>query len=86
MVLKLPGADAAVSFYTWRSPARSGLISELKQFGNLYYVNQPGTDHAIYAGLLAGEAILTGDRTRFDQRTDPEFNLFEAPPRYAPSS
>jgi hypothetical protein len=70
LVLKLPGADAAVRLQSWQTEARSRLVAELQRFTNLYYVNQPGTDHATYAGLEAAETILSGGRALFDQRTD----------------
>ncbi len=70
LVLRLPGADAAVSLKNWQSDLRSRLLAQLRRFINLYYVNQPGTDHATFAGLEAAEAIFSGDRTLFDKRTD----------------
>lgn len=78
LVLKLPGADAAVNLRAWQSETRSRLLAELRRFENLYDVNQPGTDHATYAGLEAAEAILSDDRTRFDQRTDLDLRIAES--------
>ncbi len=75
LVLKLPAADAAVSLKSWQSTSRFRLAAQLRRFANLYCVNQPGTDHATYAGLEAAEAILCGDRTLFDQRTDLDLKI-----------
>ena len=71
IVLKLPGADAATSFRDWATPTRLRLLEELKPFEELYHVNRPGTDVATFAGMKAVEAILSGDRTKFDLLTDP---------------
>ncbi|MGH8068325.1 MAG: NAD(P)-binding protein [Candidatus Entotheonellia bacterium] len=76
LVLKLPGGDAAVHPRDWLSQTRSHLLAELNQFYNLYYVNRAGTDLATYAGLEAATAILSGDRSRFDQQADPTFSAW----------
>lgn len=68
MVVKLPGADAAVALQAWQTRARWDMTAEIAGLANLYQVNQPGTDHATFAGLLAAEAILSGRRGRFDQQ------------------
>ncbi|MCI0540293.1 MAG: FAD-dependent oxidoreductase [Verrucomicrobiales bacterium] len=71
VVLRFPGADASQNRDNWMSEKRLKLLAELEQFKNLYYVNRTETDIATLAGLEAGEAILSGDRTRFDRRIDP---------------
>ncbi len=71
LVLRLPGADASQNRDNWMSPERLKLLAELEQFKNLYYVNRTETDIATLAGMEAAEAILSGDRTRFDRRIDP---------------
>ena len=71
LVLRLPGADASQNRDNWMSPSRLKLLAELEQFKNLYYVNRTETDIATLAGIEAAEAILSGDRTRFDRRVDP---------------
>lgn len=71
LVLRLPGADASQNRDNWMSKSRLGLLAELEQFQNLYYVNRTETDIATLAGMEAAEAILSGDRTHFDRRMDP---------------
>jgi protoporphyrinogen oxidase len=71
MVLRFPGADASQNRDNWMSKSRLKLLAELEQFKNLYYVNRTETDIATLAGMEAGEAILSGDRTHFDRRVDP---------------
>ena len=71
LVLRLPGADASQNRDNWMSPSRLKLLAELEQFKNLYYVNRTETDIATLAGLEAADAILSGDRSRFDRRVDP---------------
>lgn len=71
LVLRLPGADASQNRDNWMSPSRLKLLAELEQFKNLYYVNRTETDIATLAGMDAAEAILSGDRSHFDQRVDP---------------
>lgn len=71
LVLRFPGADASQNRDNWMSKSRLKLLAELEQFKNLYYVNRTETDIATLAGMEAGEAILSGDRTHFDRRMDP---------------
>ncbi|MGH8883799.1 MAG: FAD-dependent oxidoreductase [Egibacteraceae bacterium] len=70
-LLKLAGADASTSWREWQDEARSRLLTEIQGFENLYFVNRPGADHASHAGLEAANAILCGDRTKFDELTSP---------------
>jgi hypothetical protein len=53
------------------SKERVRLLRDLSRFENLYFVNRTETDIATLAGMEAAEAILSGDRTNFDQRVDP---------------
>jgi protoporphyrinogen oxidase len=71
LVVKLPGADPATSWRDWQNEARRGLLADVRQFENLYFVNRAGTDKATHAGLEAAGAILSGDRAGFDELTGP---------------
>jgi protoporphyrinogen oxidase len=70
-VLRLPGADAAVHSTAWKTSEQQFLLSFVNRFENLYYVNRAGIDNAMYAGIEAAGAILSGDRTSFLELTDP---------------
>jgi protoporphyrinogen oxidase len=70
-VLRLPGADASQNRDNWMSKERVQLLAEFAGFKNLYYVNRTETDLATLAGIEAGEAILSGDRTEFDLHVNP---------------
>jgi protoporphyrinogen oxidase len=71
LLLKFPGADASQNRHNWITSMRLGLINEIKPFGNLYHVARTDLDIATLAGIEAAEAILSGDRTAFDQHFDP---------------
>lgn len=71
LVLRLPGANASQNRDNWMSKSRLKLLAEIEPFKNLYYVNRTETDIATLAGIEAAEAILSGDRSRFDRRFDP---------------
>ncbi len=71
MVIRLPGADASQNRHNWLSKIRLGLLEELKQFQNLYYVNRTDLDIATLAGIESAEAIQSGDRSTFDRHIDP---------------
>ena len=71
LVFRFPGADASQNRDNWMNPSRLKLLTELKQFKNLYYVNRTETDIATLAGMEAAEAIISGDRTHFDRRVYP---------------
>jgi protoporphyrinogen oxidase len=71
LVLRLPGADASQNRHNWMSNLREGLLGELRQFENLYYVNRTDLDIATLAGIESAEAILSGDRSTFDRHLDP---------------
>ena len=72
MVLRLPGADASQNRDNWMSKERVQLMAEFNGFKNLYSVNRTETDLATLAGIEAGEAILSGNRTEFDSHFDPD--------------
>lgn len=71
LVLRFPGADASQNRHNWLSKIRLGLLDDLKQFENLYYVSRTDLDIATLAGIESAEAILSGDRTGFDEHIDP---------------
>ena len=65
LVLTLPGGDAAINLRAWTA-ATQPYLDALRPFENLYYINRPSTDQALFAGLLAADAIISGSRTTFD--------------------
>lgn len=69
--LRLRRANAAASWRDWRCRAKVQLLDEVRRYRNLFHVNRPGTDRAMFAGLLAADAILHGSRAEFDHRADP---------------
>jgi hypothetical protein len=69
--LRLRRANAAASWRDWHSCYKVQLLDEVQRYRNLFHVNRPGTDRAMFAGLLAAEAILQGSRADFDHRADP---------------
>jgi hypothetical protein len=71
LVLRLPGADASQNRHNWMSNMRKGLLGELGQFNNLYYVNRTDLDIATLAGMESAEAVLSGERAAFDRHLDP---------------
>jgi len=71
LVIRLPGADASQNRHNWMSNMRQGLLEELAQFKNLYYVSRTDLDIATLAGIESAEAILSGDRAAFDRHIDP---------------
>lgn len=85
IVRRLPRTNAAASWREQQTERRATLLRSLSRFTNLYHVNRPGSDWATLAGLLAGEAILTGSRTVFDERADPTARHLEAPIKAAPN-
>jgi protoporphyrinogen oxidase len=70
-VLKMTRTNAAASWREWQSAWRNELLGRLERHPRLFHVNRPGADWASYAGMLAAEAVLSGDRQGFDQRADP---------------
>jgi protoporphyrinogen oxidase len=77
LVLKFPGADAAVSWDDYlKDPARGVLFQQIRQFSNLYNVNRPGTDRATHAGLSAAKCALENQKDKFEFWTNP---LLERP-------
>jgi protoporphyrinogen oxidase len=65
LVLTLPGGDAAINLRAWTA-ATQPYLDALQRFENLYYINRPSTDQALFAGMLATDAIISGSRTAFD--------------------
>jgi protoporphyrinogen oxidase len=86
MVRRLPRTNAAASWREQQTETRQALLKRLTGYSNLYHVNRPGSDWASLAGLLAAEAIVTGDRTVFDRRADPTVRHTDAPIRPAAPS
>jgi hypothetical protein len=70
-VLRLPGSDAAIHSTAWKTSEQQFLLGFVNRFENLYYVNRAGIDNAMYAGIEAAGAILSGDRTSFLEQADP---------------
>jgi len=71
LVLKFPGADASQNRHNWITSMRLGLVDEVSPFRNLYFVGRTDLDIATLAGIESAEAILSGDRSVFDQHFDP---------------
>jgi hypothetical protein len=71
MLLRLDRCNAAASWREAQERARLQMFGEVKPIQNLYHVHRPGADWATFAGLMAADSILSGDRARFDRRADP---------------
>jgi protoporphyrinogen oxidase len=71
LVFKMKRTNAAASWREWQSAWRNELLGRLESHARLFHTNRPGADWATYAGMLAAEAILDGDRRVFDERADP---------------
>ncbi|WP_274629294.1 FAD-dependent oxidoreductase [Arvimicrobium flavum] len=80
-VRRLPRTNAAASWREQQTERRQSLLHGLTRYPDLYHVNRPGSDWASLAGLLAAQAILTGDRKVFDVRGDPTIRHTDAPIR-----
>lgn len=80
-VRRLQRTNAAASWREQQAEHRLSLLRSLARYPNLYHVNRPGSDWATLAGLLAAEAVLTNNRSVFDQRGDPTVRHSEAPIR-----
>lgn len=70
-IMRFPGAFAADDYRSWLEPGVRRFLDELRKFAWLYDTHRAGTDVATFAGLMAAEAILRGDRAEFDERADP---------------
>lgn len=70
-ILKFPGADSSQNRHNWITSMRMGLLDEVKPFHNLYHIARTDLDIATLAGIEAAEAIISGDRSEFDQHFDP---------------
>jgi hypothetical protein len=71
LVLRFPGADASQNRHNWLNQNRQKLLEQLRQFENLYSVNRTDLDIATLAGIEAAEAIVSGQRAKFDRDVDP---------------
>jgi protoporphyrinogen oxidase len=70
-IMKLPGADASQNRHNWMTGLRLGLLDAVAPFKNLYCAGRTDLDIATLAGIESAEAVITGDRTTFDQHFDP---------------
>ena len=71
LLIRIPGCEASNNCSTWRSEPFRKLTADLKQISNLYDVNRAGIDISVFAGQLAGDAIVSGKRDRFDSEAHP---------------
>ncbi len=71
LVYRFPGADASQNRHNWLNSGRQQLLIDLRQFGNLYSVNRTDLDIATLAGIESAEAVISGDRSKFDLHIDP---------------
>jgi protoporphyrinogen oxidase len=71
LVLRFPGADASQNKDNWMNQERLKKLKALEPYKNVYYTNRTELDIATLAGIEAGEAILSGSRSDFDRRSDP---------------
>tara|TARA_R110000850_G_scaffold54619_2_gene130010 strand:- start:3710 stop:5179 length:1470 start_codon:yes stop_codon:yes gene_type:complete len=70
-LIRLPGGEASNESPTWTSHSVTAFQAQIRQIENLYDVNRAGVDVALYAGLIAANAIETGSRTEFDELANP---------------
>ena len=71
-MLKLRNANAAVSWKDYiNDPQKLKLFNKMKLINNLYNISRPGTDCATYAGLMAAQCIVDGNKEVFEKFTDP---------------
>ncbi len=78
-VRRLRRTNAAASWREQQTEHQLSLLQRLTGYPALYHANRPGSDWATFAGLLAAQAVLTGDRSAFDHRGDPTARHLEAP-------
>lgn len=71
MLTRLDRCNAAASWRESQESARLQMYAEIQSCHNLYHVYRPGTDWATFAGLMAAESIISGERGVFDRRADP---------------
>lgn len=71
LLVRFDRCNAAASWREAQESARLRMFWEVRPYQNLYHVYRPGTDWATFAGLMAAESILSGDRDDFDRRADP---------------
>jgi protoporphyrinogen oxidase len=70
-VIRLARTNAASSWRELQSQERADVLVQLGGLESFFHVNRPGSDWASFAGLLAGEAIVSGSRAHFDRLADP---------------
>ena len=73
-IIRIAGAEASNEFQTWQDEKVQGLLRELRTYSNLYDANRAGIDVACFAGICAADAVLTGNRERFDREASPELS------------
>lgn len=71
LLVRFDRCNAAASWREAQEDARLRMFGEVRPYQNLYHVYRPGTDWATFAGLMAAESILSGNRDGFDRRADP---------------
>jgi protoporphyrinogen oxidase len=71
LVMRFPGADASQNKDNWVNKERLVMMKRLERYTNVYYTNRTELDLATLAGMEAAEAILSGNRSDFDRRSDP---------------
>ena len=71
LVIRFPGADASQNKDNWMNKERLTMMKRLEAYRNVYYTNRTELDLATLAGIEAAEAILSGNRSDFDRRSDP---------------
>jgi protoporphyrinogen oxidase len=84
LVLRFPGADASQNKDNWMNKERLQMMKQLEPYQNVYYTNRTELDLATLAGMEAAEAILSGNRSDFDRRSDPaELEIRSEPKAFA---
>ena len=71
LVVRLARTNAAASWREAQETSRLQLFGQIEAYRNLFHVYRPGTDWATFAGMMAAEAIISGERHNFDRRADP---------------
>jgi protoporphyrinogen oxidase len=71
MLVRLDRCNAAASWREAQESGRRDMLERIRPYRNLYHVYRPGTDWAMFAGLMAAESIIAGERHTFERRADP---------------
>ncbi len=71
LLVRFDRCNAAASWRESQESERLQMFGDVRPYRNLYHVYRPGTDWATFAGLMAAESIVSGDRSSFDRRADP---------------